>query len=406
MGSILLEPKISNRFAARGAVVAAAALIVFLIFGEYTRKERIGGWLVPENGIVRVMAPQTGLVASVSTKEGSHVSKGQPLLVLSTEVASTTVGETVAEVLRQLRSRASLLRNERQVQAQLGKQKLGELQSRLGALTGEASMLRKELEISKRKITLTNDTLSRARQLGKLGIITKTSLASVETDNLDMKAKFESLQREFSRLNREIEQVRTEQQNLPEEQGIKISQLDREITSVEQAIAESEARREIVITAPQAGVVTAIQAEPGGTAMTNIPLLTIVPDGSKLQAQMFAPSRSVGFIKPGDKVLLRYQPFPYQNFGFYKATVSEVSRTALNPDELPQKLAGLSTLYGANAPVFRIIADLERQDVTAYGQTMPLQPGMQLDADVLIERHRLIEWLVYPLFAKSGAWVQ
>jgi membrane fusion protein len=42
--------------------------------------------------------------------------------------------------------------------------------------------------------------------------------------------------------------------------------------------------------------------------------------------------------------------------------------------------------------------------VTAYGKAAPLQPGMQLDADVLLERRRLIEWVLDPVFTLTGSW--
>jgi membrane fusion protein len=45
---------------------------------------------------------------------------------------------------------------------------------------------------------------------------------------------------------------------------------------------------------------------------------------------------------------------------------------------------------------------LARQEVTVYGRPVPLQPGLQLDADVLIERRRLIEWVFDPLFTLTG----
>ena len=44
------------------------------------------------------------------------------------------------------------------------------------------------------------------------------------------------------------------------------------------------------------------------------------------------------------------------------------------------------------------------QTATAYGAPVPLQPGMQLEADVLIERRRLIEWMLDPLLTLTGKW--
>lgn len=74
----------------------------------------------------------------------------------------------------------------------------------------------------------------------------------------------------------------------------------------------------------------------------------------------------------------------------------------MSPGELPAQLAGLASLYGATEPVYRIVVSLTRQAVTAYGQPIALQPGMQLEADVIIERRRLIEWVLDPLYTLTG----
>jgi membrane fusion protein len=164
------------------------------------------------------------------------------------------------------------------------------------------------------------------------------------------------------------------------------------------------APHEIPDSPPQDGTITGLQAEPGGNATTATPLFGIVPSQSKLQAQLFSPSRGIGFLRSGQRVLLRYQAFPYQKFGFYGGVVASVSRSALSPAELNQTLAGLTALFGTNEPVYRITVELDRQTALAYGQPVALQPGMQLEADVLIESRRLIEWVLEPLYTLSGSW--
>jgi membrane fusion protein len=105
-------------------------------------------------------------------------------------------------------------------------------------------------------------------------------------------------------------------------------------------------------------------------------------------------------------VLLRYAAFPYQKFGQHEGEVASVSRTAISPAELPQPLVGLVNPTGAGAPVYRITVALAHQSVQAYGEPLPLQPGMQLEADVLMERRRLVEWILDPLFSVTGRWRQ
>jgi len=105
--------------------------------------------------------------------------------------------------------------------------------------------------------------------------------------------------------------------------------------------------------------------------------------------------------------LLRYQAYPYQRFGHYEGVVTSVSRAALSPGELPAQLAGLTSLTGlvagsATEPIYRITVSLTSQTVTAYGAQVPLQAGMALEADVSLERRRLFEWMLDPLYAVTG----
>ena len=147
---------------------------------------------------------------------------------------------------------------------------------------------------------------------------------------------------------------------------------------------------------------------PGAKADTGTPLLSIVPPTSRLEAHLYAPSRSIGFVRTGQRVQLRYQAFPYQRFGHYEGVVAAISRAALSPAELPPQLAGLTSVTGVAAgaaaePIYRITVSLTSQTVTAYGAQTPLQPGMTLEADVALERRRLFEWMLDPLYAVTGA---
>ena len=118
---------------------------------------------------------------------------------------------------------------------------------------------------------------------------------------------------------------------------------------------------------------------------------------------MFAPSSAVGFVRANQQVQLRYQAFPYQKFGHHAGQVLQVSRTPLQAAELaglplPEAMKGAASAE----PLYRITVDLDQQAVQAYGQAQPLAAGMQLEADVLLDRRRLIEWVFEPLLSVTG----
>ena len=154
-------------------------------------------------------------------------------------------------------------------------------------------------------------------------------------------------------------------------------------------------------------MVTAIHAVLGARADAATPLLSIVGADTPLEAHLYSPSRAVGFVRPGQRVRLRYQAYPYQRFGHYDGVVVSVSRTALSPGDLPPPLAALTSLTGltggaAAEPLYRITVALASQSITAYGAPVALQPGMVLEADVALERRRLFEWVLDPLYAVAG----
>jgi membrane fusion protein len=49
-------------------------------------------------------------------------------------------------------------------------------------------------------------------------------------------------------------------------------------------------------------------------------------------------------------------------------------------------------------PLYRVLVELDQQTVSAYGRAEPLKPGMTVDADILLDQRRLIEWVLEPLY--------
>jgi membrane fusion protein len=128
--------------------------------------------------------------------------------------------------------------------------------------------------------------------------------------------------------------------------------------------------------------------------------MSLMPQGSSLQAQLFVPSSAIGFVHVGTPVVLHYQAFPYQKFGIQRGAVVGVSRSALTPAEI-------ATTLGRQAPpepLYRIIVALQSQTVKAYGKSEALKPGMLLDADLLLDKRRIFEWIFEPLFGMERRW--
>jgi membrane fusion protein len=100
------------------------------------------------------------------------------------------------------------------------------------------------------------------------------------------------------------------------------------------------------------------------------------------------PSTAIGFISLGQRVLLRVNGFPYQKFGQLPAHVIRVEQS-------PQ--TELYTAPRELEPVYRVVLGLPLQSTHSLGQTQKFKVGMTLEADVLQDRRRLVEWLFEPV---------
>src|SRR5262245_55139460 len=96
LGDVALIRPYSSAFLAAGAALAALTLIAFALWGQYTRKAHVSGYLSPTKGLIRIYASAAGTVVTRHVKEGQRVARGEPLFVLSTDHASLAAPQVQA----------------------------------------------------------------------------------------------------------------------------------------------------------------------------------------------------------------------------------------------------------------------------------------------------------------------
>jgi membrane fusion protein len=399
IGSILLVSKNLTGMLVAASVVSVLLVIFFLTSFEYTRRARVSGSTAPDQGLIKVLAPISGVVLNRDVSEGEHLTQGRELLSLSGDRATQHNALAQAEVSEKVRSRIESLQSEKTTQLELMRLQRSGLQQRQRSLEGELAQLGREAMLQTERVSLSQKSVERFKELVRTQFASQTQAQQREEELLDQQARLQALHRSRIGVEKDLFAVRSELSQLPTKLDSQVAAIDRSLSSAEQELLENESRRQVSVTAQQAGTATAVLVEAGQMVSAGQPLLSIVPTGSTLEAHLYAPSRSAGFIQPGHKVLLRYQAFPYQKFGHQEGIVKHVSKTALAPQELSQLAQGS---LSSNEPVFKIVVELDSQTITAYGEQKYIQPGMQLEADILLDRRRLVEWILEPLYSLRG----
>ncbi|MGY4831572.1 HlyD family secretion protein [Sphaerotilaceae bacterium SBD11-9] len=396
LGSIQLIRPLSFTVLTTFALSTAIAVVSYLSYGEYTRKARVSGYLVPDRGVIRLVTPQPATVVERPVMEGQTVRQGDVLFVLSLERA-TLSGDTQAAVQQSLATRQRSLQASSQQQTQLQQAQSAALRRRIIDMRRELSQMGAEADLQRQRLALAQQAQARLESLRNENFVSSAAVQAKSEEVLAVRAQLQGLERQAAAQQREIGNLEAELRELPLRSQAQLGEIDRDLAVIAQRSAENEAQTRIVIRAPQDGVVTALLAERGQSVTPATALASLVPSDARLQAHLFAPSSAVGFVASNQPVLLRYQAYPYQKFGHQAGHVVQVSRTPLQAAEL----ASLA-LPGGSEPLYRITVALDQQTVQAYGQAQTLAPGMQLDADVLLDRRRLIEWIFEPVLSIAG----
>lgn len=379
----------------------ALAVALLFVFGTYTRRTTVEGVIVPDTGLVKVYTQQPGVVLRKAVTEGQHVTRGMVLYTVSTDLQSAAEGRTQAALIEQSRQRKSSLLQEIAKTRALQQDERDTLQAKLASRRAELARLHEQLVSQRERASIAADGVARYRRLLAQDYISTDQLQQRQADLLDQQSKLLGMQRDYETVSQAVKETTNELSGLALKQQNQLSRLDRDAIEIEQTLIESEARRELVITAPETGVATAMIAEPGQTIDPARPAASIVPDGARWQVHLFVPSAAVGFVHIGDQVRIRYQAYPYQKFGQYPARVTSIARTALSTAELSTSGMPATDIHGDGA-FYRVTATLDAQTVTAYGKPQALQAGMALQADILRERRRLYEWVLEPLYSLTG----
>ena len=147
-----------------------------------------------------------------------------------------------------------------------------------------------------------------------------------------------------------------------------------------------------LLIAPLDGQVASVSARVGVEAIPNLPLITIVPQGAAMEAQILVPTRAAGFVSEGQSVRLMVDAFPFQQFGAMQGQVRQIDRSSTRPGEMAAPIEFKESVY-------RVRVALTGPMMQAYGIDKPLQAGMTLKADVITDKRTFLSYLLDPLLA-------
>jgi membrane fusion protein len=387
-----VEESVAETFAgARTATVlglffaAAVTALVYFSFISLARREVVNGSINPEAGALGVVSPREGLVTQALVAEGRQVKASDPLFMISLDTDLPT-GPALAGRLDEAQAmRRSALGVQAQSDVLQEQATQADREARLQALREGRATLDAQLLLTRQRLTLAQQRVDKLEPLAAQGYFSVAQLQQLKDGLLQLRASDLGLQREIADNARSLAQLNAEAQGAAAK--VKAAEAARASASAEvlQSSAQVDQQRLIVVRASRAGRVSSIGVKPGMTVKSGQNLATLLPAGSRLEAELLLPSRAAPFVARGDRIQLRYEGFPYQQFGVGYGTIKEV---AIYPIE------ATGADPSASETLYRARATLDSQVVQTDDRAWPLYPGMRLSATVMLERDTVLgRWL-------------
>lgn len=212
-----------------------------------------------------------------------------------------------------------------------------------------------------------------------------SAIARTKGELAEKSAEFDRLQAEASR-----QQAAARQTQLEKEQ--KIQQLEMDLNQVKSKIAETQTLlaqansklKQRFLYAPVSGVVSALNfhntgevVQPGQT------IAEVIPNNAPLILAVNLPNREAGFVKTGMPVQIKFDAFPYQNYGVIPGKVVSISPDSKTDDRL--------------GVVYRVEVSIDRDSVTANNRSWKLKAGQTASAEIVIRQRSVADILLDPL---------
>lgn len=411
-----------------GALVVwlvAFLLVVALAWSYFGRIDivAVANGKISTEGSTKIIQPAiSGVVTSINVHEGQRVKKGDTLLALDKTTAEKDVA-TVNQSLNAARVERDILRR-----LAVGGN-TDDIINNADLPDETKAMLRQfassQTALSAARQQAVNSTISNYQQQLQFNQQAKNQLETNAQNLKNRKAEIEKqlpnanpvdklrLQNELSNIDQRItsadsavlgqnqqllqsQSALTQAQNQSQTQTAETnSAFNNQIIAAEKRIIELEnnlvkARQvlaQTTIAAPVDGTVLSLTVKTiGGVVNAGQQLAQIVPEKVPLYVDAVLDNQDVGFVNPGQRVVVKVATYPFQRYGYLEGTVENIS-----PDAIQDDKKGL--IYKAKIKL--------NDEKSSKQNQLKLLPGMSVSAEITTGQRRIIEFFLDPLMTKA-----
>ncbi len=381
--------------------------ILWLTLGKIDVVINARGVVIPDGEAKIIQAFETGVVDEILVKEGEFVRKNQLLININSKTTDAKL-KSIEKNLAQSNLEAKRLEasgtgtkfnslnndEESKTQQKLYEENLKLLNSEIKTKTDEINQIQNQINSALAQKRDYEFQLRSAKD--KLKRLNEVKDIIAYNSYQEQQDKVNSLLESVNRTNSEILRLKTQQAQVKSQiaqikADFKTKNLDM-LANTQKQIKELEANKEQIefsninqkIVAPTDGYIDKLLIHTLGAVVTPAQeLIALTPVEKPLLIKATVLNKDIGFVKPDMPVSIKIDTFDFQKYGILKGKVKSISKNSINDEQL-----GL---------IYEVYITLDNDTLLVDGKEQKISTGMTLNAEIEINKRRIIEFFIYPL---------
>jgi HlyD family secretion protein len=385
------------------------------------------GKLVSQASTLVVQPLETSIIRSIDVHEGQTVKAGDLLARLDPTFAAADAGSLVTQV-KSLQAEVDRLQAESEGRSYFAhdssdpaealqaaifgqrhaeraykienyRQKIDSLETQISGNLAAAHYYRQRLEVAQGVETMRN-------QLENLQVGSKLNSLSAKDNRIEMERNISTSQAQADTETKDLRALIAERDGEEQDWRSKISQdltdQGRKLDDAKQQLKKASLRRDLVeLRAPQdATVLSVARVSVGSVMQSGDQFITMVPVDAALEVETYITGRDSGFVHVGDNVIVKFDTFPFTQYGAANGTVRQVSADSFTQQNMISQIGDPGRQNPAHdggidtALYYKGTVSLDEVKLHNTPPGFKLVPGMPVTADIKVGKRTVLTYLL------------
>ena len=410
---------------ARGIVwILGSMLVCMLVALGFIRVDRVvtaQARVVSKTPILMMQPLEASIVRSIDVHEGQEVHAGQVLARLDPTFAAADEGALAAQVAS-LQANVSRLQAEADgrpftytgidpdlsLQAAIYGERQSEYNYRIENYNQKISSLVAAIAKAKADETGYQDRLELAtkvetmrKDLEKMQVGSKLNTLAAQDNRAEMQRNLQGAIDQVASSERDLSALVAERdgyiQSWHADVSEKLSDATGKLSDAQQSLNKAQLRRQLVVLRAEKDgtVLTVAKVSVGSVLQSGQQFITLVPSDAPLEVEANISGRDDGFVHVGDSVALKFDTFPFMQYGMAYGQVRTISADSFTAQDEQRNQSGSVPLPGnTTEPYYRARIAIDRVALRDTPPGFHITPGMPVTADIKVGKRTVLQYLL------------